>query len=395
MPVVTLDANFVRTISCPAGKKKVNYYDSSIKGFLLETRITGGKTYALRYVDPHGRQIQHKIGDAGSISFDKAKNAAKIIRSRVVLGEDPAAEKRKKRNVPTLDEFWKENYYPHSIRSKRSSRSDLSIYKNHLLQKFGTLHLDEINQQAVLDYYHELMAEDYAKASCNRIIVLLRNMFNMAKKWKIPGAEVNPVTDIKLVDPNNARERYLTADETRRLYAELEKSDNPQLKYIIPLLLLLGCRKRELLDARWQDFDLERRSWRIPFCKTGKARHVPISKAALSILSQLPRWDKCPFVVPNPKTLQPYTCVFRSWNTARKNAGLAEVRIHDLRHSNASYLINSGRSIYEVAKVLGHSQIKTTTRYAHLSQETLLAAVDAAADATGIDWGQPQEARQE
>ncbi len=393
MPIITLSAEFVRTVTCPAGKKKENYYDASITGFILEVRASGGKTYALRYRDSHDRQIQQKIGDSKSISFDKAKTAAKLIRSRVVLGEDPATEKRKKRDVPTLAEYWRDKYYPHSIRSKRSSGSDLSIYRNHLMPKFGTSHLDEINQQSVLDYYHELLAKEYAKATCNRVLVLLRNMYNMAKKWKIAGAEINPVADIKLVDPNNAKERFLTSDEAKRLHVELEKSGNPQLKNIVSLLLLLGCRFRELLDSRWHEFDLERRSWRIPMSKSGKARHVPLSQAALSVLSQLPRWEGCQYVVPNPDTLKPYTSVFRTWNTARKNAGLPEVRIHDLRHSAASYMINAGRSIYEVAKVLGHAQLKTTSRYAHLSQETLLAAVDAAATATGIDWSHPQEAK--
>jgi site-specific recombinase XerD len=87
----------------------------------------------------------------------------------------------------------------------------------------------------------------------------------------------------------------------------------------------------------------------------------------------------------------PHTSVFRTWNTARKNAGLPDVRMHDLRHSMASNMVNSGRSIYEVAKVLGHAQIKTTTRYSHLSQDVLLAAVDSAATATGVNWSQTQE----
>lgn len=115
-------------------------------------------------------------------------------------------------------------------------------------------------------------------------------------------------------------------------------------------------------------------------------------QCGLISVESLPRWDRCPYVVPNPKTLQPFTSVFRTWNTARKNAGLPEVRMHDLRNSMASNLFNNGSSILEVSKILGHSQIKTTQRYVHLSQETLLAAVDAAADATGVNWSQPQEA---
>ena len=87
--------------------------------------------------------------------------------------------------------------------------------------------------------------------TANRMLILLRYMFNLAKKWKIPGAENNPTDGVPLYEANNGRERFLTAEETQRLYSEIEKSDNPQLKYIVPLLLLTGARKRELLDARW------------------------------------------------------------------------------------------------------------------------------------------------
>jgi integrase len=142
------------------------------------------------------------------------------------------------------------------------------------------------------------------------------------------------------------------------------------------------------MDSKWECFDIERRTWRIPTTKAGKARHVPLSAAVLSVLSQVPRLDGCPYVVPNPKTRQPYVSIFCSWNTARKAAGLPEVRMHDLRHSMASNMVNSGRSIYEVAKVLGHTQLKTSQRYSHLNQETLLAAVDASANAAGSGWGQ-------
>ena len=116
--------------------------------------------------------------------------------------------------------------------------------------------------------------------------------------------------------------------------------------------------------------------------KSGKARHVPLSGAVVEILSSLPRWPKCPYVVPNPETLEPFVNVHYSWNTARVKAMLPEVRMHDLRHSMASNLVNSGRSIYEVSKILGHSQLKTSERYAHLAHETLLAAADAASN----DW---------
>jgi site-specific recombinase XerD len=86
--------------------------------------------------------------------------------------------------------------------------------------------------------------------------------------------------------------------------------------------------------------------------------------------------------------------IHRPWDNVRKAAGLPDVRIHDLRHSMASNMVISGQSLFLVSKVLGHTTLRMTERYAHLSQETLLAAVDAAANATGTSWGQtPTENR--
>lgn len=392
MPIVTLNANFANNAVCPEGKTKENYYDTAITGFILEVRSTGGKTYALRYKDQHGRQCQHKIGDWKSVSFDKARNAAQILRSKVVLGENPSEERRTKRSVPTLAEFCEEKYLPFIKGYKRSWRSDDSLLRCHVLPRFGKSHLNKITEQAVIEFHHSMRANGYALGMANRGLVLLKYIFNLALKWQTPGVESNPAAGVKLFEANNARERFLTAEEVQRLRDAIEKSRNPQLKYIVPLLLLLGCRKQELIESRWTDFDLAHRTWRIPMSKSGKARHVPLSSAVLSILAQLPRFEGSPFVIPNPETLKPYVQIHRSWDYARKAAGLPEVRMHDLRHSMASNMVNSGRSIYEVAKVLGHSQLKTSQRYAHLSQETLLAAVDAAANATGTNWGEtPKE----
>lgn len=142
------------------------------------------------------------------------------------------------------------------------------------------------------------------------------------------------------------------------------------------MLILTGTRKREVLDAKWSEFDLERRIWRIGMSKSGKARHVPISDGVIALLEAVPRIDDCDWVFANPNTRMPFETIFYSWDSARKRAGLADVRIHDLRHSFASFLVNSGRSLYEVQKILGHTQIKTTQRYAHLANDTLLDAAN-------------------
>ena len=111
----------------------------------------------------------------------------------------------------------------------------------------------------------------------------------------------------------------------------------------------------------------------------------------LAVLQQIPFYPKCEWLVPNPKTGKPYVSIFGAWDTARKRAGLDEVRIHDLRHSFASFLINSGRSLYEVQKILGHTQVKTTQRYAHLSQDTLIDAANTAIAAVPLAMAMPSD----
>lgn len=378
MPTVQLSSQFVATAACPSDKRKIDYYDTLVTGFILEVRATGSATYYLRYRDAHDRQCQFKIGDTKSVPFERARQAALQARTRVVLGESPQEQKKLKKSVPTFKELAEDHYLPYVKTYKRSWDCDDSLLRNHLLPVLGAKRLDEISERSISDLYQDMRARGYAKGTCNRVLVLVKYMFKLAKKWNLPGAQENPSEGIKLVDPQNARERYLSSEETQRLRQAIEDSPNVQLKYIVALLLLTGARKRELLDAKWEDFDLERRNWRIPMSKSGKARHVPLSTAVLDILKSLPRWEGCPYVVPNPQTRRPFKSVFCSWNTARKEAGLADVRMHDLRHSMASNLVNSGRSIYEVSKILGHSQIKTSQRYAHLAHETLLAAADAA-----------------
>jgi len=163
------------------------------------------------------------------------------------------------------------------------------------------------------------------------------------------------------------------------------------LQYIVPMLILTGARKNEVIKAKWEDFNFEQKVWRIPMSKSGKARYVPLSDGVEQLLSNVPVFDGCDLVFPNPKTLKPYVSFYYAWDTARKSVGLGDVRVHDLRHSFASFLVNAGRSLYEVQKILGHTQIKTTQRYAHLSQESLLSAANAVSNSVPISHCLPNK----
>lgn len=202
----------------------------------------------------------------------------------------------------------------------------------------------------------------------------------------LPGTEINPVRSVPRRRYSNARERYLTADEAQRLFRAIDKSDNPQIKSNVGLLLLTGARKTELLRAEWKHISLERKAWFIPVTKTAKSRHAPLSQDAIAIIEQLPRWDGCPWLLPNPDTCKPYYSIKRAWDTARCEAGLSDLRLHDLRPSAASFMINAGIDLYAVGRILGHADHQSTMRYSHVANRTLLAAVEAGAAQLKQNW---------
>jgi integrase len=226
-----------------------------------------------------------------------------------------------------------------------------------------------------------MKSEEYASGTCNRALVLLRFGFTLALRWKVHGIESNPVVEIKNIKDDNKIERYLTEQQTIKLLEAVRQSESEMLQYIVLFLIYTGARKREVLDARWRDIDWAQRSWRIPKTKSGKIRHIPLSTGAMNVLEHVRLEVRHGLlneqaIFANPKTGEPFVSFFYSWNNARIRAGLPEFRIHDLRHSFASHLVNAGRSLYEVQELLGHADIKTTSRYAHLSRERLVAAVE-------------------
>lgn len=265
---------------------------------------------------------------------------------------------------------------------QRSWWSVQGIVRKHLLPRWGRMRLDEITSQAISLWLAEKAADGLKPATVEKIRIVLGRSFELGRQWSVPGCDRNPVRGVTRRRFDNARNRYLSSAETARLLRAAERSGQPMLRPIIQLLLLTGLRKRELLESEWRHVDLERRSWLIPQAKTG-ARHVPISAAAIEVLQGLPRLPGCPYVVPNLETGLPFRDIKKAWDTARREACLPDVRIHDLRHSAASFMINAGVDLYAVGRVLGHADHQSTMRYAHLANDTLLRAVEAGAAGLG------------
>lgn len=364
---------------CTAEKGRIFYRDTACRGLIVEVRSTGGKTYYLSYRDQRGKQRMYKLANAADITPAQARQLCDRMRTQLAMGTDIAAERTAQRHCPRVRDFFHQHYLPYAKSYKRSWATDVSYYETHINDLIGERHMDSVSKQDVIAVMNKANAR-LSPSSSYRLFVLLRYMFNLAIRWNVGSIKVNPTQHHTLPRFNNHRERYLSKLEIQQLLAAINQSRNTVLKYIIPMLLLTGARKREVLDAQWGDFDTERRFWRIPFTKSGTERFVPLSDAVIALIDTIPRLPNCSYVFANPNTQQPYVAIYYSWHSARKAAGLADVRVHDLRHSFASFLVNAGCSLYEVQKLLGHSSSKMTQRYSHLSQPSLLRAVSFAQD---------------
>ena len=372
MPKLDLTQAFVKKTKVPESLNGIDHYDERMPGLLLKVLPSGRKTYYIRYKNPKKINCQRKIGNAEILSLSQARALARRKLAEIAMGEDPFKDAPVNLS-PTLEAFAKNDYIPYVKTYKKSWEMDISRIRNHLLPYFGTMRMKDIEKRDVVQLINDQLPT-YKPGSINRVIILLRYMFNLAIKWEVEGVFRNPTAGIPLLKENNQVERFLSAEEAKALLIAIKASKNPMLQHIVSMLILTGARKREVLDAKWEDFDMERTSWRIPNTKAGKARIVPLSDAATALLTKLRKKKRSPYAFANPITLKPYKSIYYSWHTARKEAGLDDVRIHDLRHSFASFLVNAGRSLYEVQTLLGHTQIKTTQRYAHLSTTSLRAA---------------------
>lgn len=378
MPKAKLDHAFVSTAQCQPGKAKTDWYDTTITGFVFERRSSGGGTYYFRFSDAAGRQAQFKIGGEGDVSFAAAKKRAVQLRSEVVMGGDPRAKKAEAKSIPLYRELSAMHLADAKL-TQRSYATTEAYVRIHVIPKWGKVRLTDIEPRAISQWLGEKRAEGLAPATVEKIRVIFGRSFELGARWGVPGTDKNPVRAVSRKPFQNAREKYLSREESIRLREAVAQSQNTQLQHIVGLLLLTGARVRELLDARWEHMDVERKSWLIPTSKTGKPRYVPLSTPALAIIEALPRFKTCPFLIPNPDTLKPFVSIKHSWQRAIKVAKLPGLRIHDLRHSAASFMVNSGVDLFAVGKVLGHASYQSTQRYAHLANDTLLAAVEAGA----------------
>lgn len=401
------------------GPKDLFLWDTELKGFGCKVTPAAKRVFIVQYWAPQLQRVRRRmtLGVHGPLTVDQARAAAQRILGRVASGEDPAAElaSGRQRAKEQTVQLASEAYLAEA--RKRMSATTAGEYdrmfRKVVLPAFGKKPVAQVAYSDIADL-HLRYSEHHAAG--NNLLTMLKSFFNWAEKRGYRPKLSNPCADVEPY-PKREVERFLSPDEVARLGEALVTAEtiglppapqhrkrtkspakekhrpkkwdapipaDPIAVAAIRFLLLTGWRKQEALTLRWAVVDQLRASAVLPKTKTGKSAR-PLGTAALELLDSLPRVEGSPFVFPGAqRTLPngelappaPLKDVRRLWAAVRHATKLEDVRLHDLRHTLASFAVGSGYSLFITGKLLGHSQAGSTQRYAHLADDVRKEAAD-------------------
>jgi integrase len=350
-------------------------WDSHIAGFGVRVMPSGAKTYQAQY-RKGGRTRRVSLGRHGKITVDEARRMAKDVMGQVAMGENPAEEIALDRRAPTVaalcDRFFREHAEERcKPTTQKEYRRALDLF---IKPEIGSFKVVDVERKDIAALHHKHRGTPY---QANRTMQVLSKMFNMAEIWGLRPDGSNPCRHVPKYREQK-RERYLSPHELQRLgtvLAEAERngSESVHVVAVFRLLILTGCRLKEIQTLEW-GFITEA-GMELPDTKVG-ARRIPLPAAARAILSILPRTPGNPFVIEGKLDGSHITDMQHPWRRIRAQAGLDDVRIHDLRHTYASNAVSSGMPIQMVGRLLGHTQLQTTMRYAHLADDPVKRAAE-------------------
>jgi len=374
-------------------------WDSELKGFGCRHRQKV-RVFLVKYRDGKGRtarQYLYTIGQCGSPwTPDTARAEAKKVLGRVANKENPAADRQQEKKAKNISEAFKK--YLEDVEAKRRPQTYKSykrLYEKIIEKELGSYRIDAVARADIARLHDSLRDTPY---QANRMLAVLSAFFSWCEKHGHRTEGNHPCRYIEKYR-EMPRERFLSEaeiynlgealkqyEEDHRLLKttkkdktqkdEIENTVTPYVTAAIRLLLLTGARCNEILTLRWEDIIFERKLIRLQESKTGQ-KTIYLSAPALQLLTEIPRIENNPYVICGKKEGAHLVNIKDPWSEIRKNAGLEDVRLHDLRHNYASTAVASGHHLKVIGSLLGHADTKTTERYAHLANDPLQTANEA------------------
>jgi integrase len=352
-------------------------WDDDIPGFGLRVLPSKRKSYIVQYRAGR-RSWRMSLGLSTVLTCEQARTRAIAIVAAAKNGEDPAAKRDADRQAITVKELAERFDKEHiSVRVKESTAKGYRrMLERVIIPALGRHRVTEVTRADIAKIHHDLRHIPY---DANRCLEIISKMFSLAEMWGLRPEGTNPRKHIKKY-PEEKRERFLSAAELRRVGEVLHEMEDegvelPSAIAAVRLLILTGCRLGEIMTLKWEYVDFAGKALRLPDSKTG-AKVVHLGQPAVEVLQKIERVEKNPWVIVGTKPgarlsdLQPF------WQRVRARAGLKDVRIHDLRHTFASTAVAAGQGLPMIGKLLGHTQVQTTARYAHLAADPVKDAAE-------------------
>jgi integrase len=363
-------------------------WDTDLKGLGVKIHPSSRKTYYFLFRYKSSRKERLKVGVHGNITCEIAREIVRGWAGDLARGINTKDTNRRKeaeaKQTFLFSDFWKiftdkyilEKHKPSTI-NKNKSRVQKDI-----LPYFGSKIIADIERGDILAFKDSL---SHVKGNCRKCLTLLSTAFDQAELWGYREQNSNPCKGVTK-SPDKKMERFLTAIELEKLEQILGtmtfSQSSPYTVAAIWLLIYTGCRLSEVLELRWDGVHLDDGYLYLKDSKVG-VRTIPLNDKAIQIFAHLQRQENNPYVFCGNVSGKPLVNIRGTWNKVRTLAGIPDVRIHDLRHSFASFALKKGVDLYTVSKLLGHKNIATTTRYAHLELEHLKAATNKVAGVFG------------
>jgi len=360
----------------------------NVSGFCIQVYPSGKKTYYYVYRTKGDRKKKRiTLGTHGQITCEKAREDAQRYAGDVAHRVDPVEKEREKaeqkKEVDPKDLLFKD-FLPIFIERHSRVYNELTTlqvneqqFNTHILPFFGDKKLRSIIREDVFKFKDSL---NHYRPTCNRCLKLLSCVFNKAILWGYRAEGLNPCYGVPKYK-DNKKERFLNNSELSQLTKTLNMQeqfgiDSAYVLGAIQMLTYTGCRKREILTLKWADVQLDQNCIHFKKSKTGE-KIIPLNNLSKAVLENIERQPGNPYVFCGKKPGRHLTDVKKRWFKIRKMLAIEDVRMHDLRHTFASMAIKSGLGLYQVSKLLGHKNIQTTMRYAHIEKEELVKSAKA------------------
>ncbi|WP_372574157.1 tyrosine-type recombinase/integrase [Ruegeria jejuensis] len=360
----------------PAAKKgsKDYYYDEREKGLVLAVTPTGTKSFYL-YKRIEGRPERLLLGRFPDISIENARKLATAAKGEIASGANPQKDKRAVRDEMRFGDLFRDYMEKYSKVHKRSwaydEREVNKFLKHWFKRKISSF------ERAEVERLHAKIGKENGVYQANRLLERIRSIFNKAIEWGWAGT--NPAIGVKKFK-EKSRDRFLQPDELPRFFEALANEPNETARDFFMISLLTGARKSNTLAMRWQDINFASATWRVEDTKNGDAQTIHLPKQAMEILTERKWASESPYVFEGSGTSGHLADPKKAWARILKEAGIDNLRIHDLRRTLGSYQAATGANGYIIGKSLGHRSQQSTAIYARLNLDPVRESVNKATD---------------